>query len=141
MASRRCGATVMMAPKSRQLAEAERELALEQIRELDHLAWPGIQAGVNKALEDYRSLGVACSFGDWQKNVNAIARAFQPVVATDSQGNAFAVWAQGNGSFDNIWAARYTPGGGWGAPQIIDDQSGNAKSYTLENGKGLTVYV
>ena len=55
-----------------------REQALEQIRELDHLAWPGIQAGVNKAIEDYRTLGVACSFGDWNKEVNGIARAFDP---------------------------------------------------------------
>ena len=37
-----------------------------------------MQGGIDKALQDYRSLGVACSFGDWQRNVNAIARAFQP---------------------------------------------------------------
>ena len=51
---------------------------LEQLRARDEQAWPEVQAGVDKALQDYRSLGVACSFGDWQKNVNAIARAFQP---------------------------------------------------------------
>lgn len=56
----------------------ERQLALDQIRELDDLAWPGIEAGVNKALEDYRTLGVTCSFGDWNKEVNGIARAFDP---------------------------------------------------------------
>lgn len=60
------------------VSATEREEALEQIRELDHLAWPGIQAGVNKALEDYRTLGVTCSFGDWNKEVNGIARAFDP---------------------------------------------------------------
>jgi DNA-binding IclR family transcriptional regulator len=58
--------------------DAERERALEQIRELDDLAWPGIQKGVNQALEDYRNLGVTCSFGDWNREVNGIARAFDP---------------------------------------------------------------
>lgn len=58
--------------------ETDREAALEQIRELDDLAWPGIQSGVNKALKDYRSLGVTCSFGDWNREVNGIARAFDP---------------------------------------------------------------
>ncbi|MNV64977.1 hypothetical protein D3C71_1576450 [compost metagenome] len=29
-------------------------------------------------MQDYRNLGVTTSFGDWQKNVNAIARSFQP---------------------------------------------------------------
>lgn len=58
--------------------DVQRQEALSQIHELDHLAWPGIQAGVEKALEDYRTLGVTCSFGDWNKEVNGIARAFDP---------------------------------------------------------------
>ena len=37
-----------------------------------------MQPGIDQALQDYRNLGVATSFGDWQKNVNAIARSFQP---------------------------------------------------------------
>lgn len=60
------------------VSEFDRLSALEQIRELDHLAWPGINACVDKALEDYRTLGVTCSFGDWNKEVNGIARAFDP---------------------------------------------------------------
>ena len=59
-------------------SETDRAQALAQVRELDDLAWPSIQANVNKALEDYRTLGVACSFGDWNKEVNGIARAFDP---------------------------------------------------------------
>jgi DNA-binding IclR family transcriptional regulator len=58
--------------------EADREQVLTQVREIDDLAWPGIQAGINKALEDYRTLGVTCSFGDWNEQVNGIARAFDP---------------------------------------------------------------
>ena len=60
------------------ITEDERRPLLEQLRARDEQAWPEVQAGIDKALQDYRSLGVACSFGDWQRNVNAIARAFQP---------------------------------------------------------------
>jgi DNA-binding IclR family transcriptional regulator len=60
------------------VAQDERLEALEKIRELDHLAWPAIKAGVDKALEDYRTLGVTTSFGDWNKEVNGVARAFDP---------------------------------------------------------------
>jgi DNA-binding IclR family transcriptional regulator len=52
--------------------------AMEQIRELDHLAWHSVKTGVDKALQDYQTLGVACSFGDWNKEVNGVARAFDP---------------------------------------------------------------
>jgi DNA-binding IclR family transcriptional regulator len=58
--------------------EAQRLEAMEQVRELDHLAWPAVKAGVDKAQEDYRTLGVTTSFGDWNKEVNGIARAFDP---------------------------------------------------------------
>lgn len=51
---------------------------MEQVRELDHVAWPKTRRGIENALEDYRTLGVTTSFGDWQKDVNGIARAFQP---------------------------------------------------------------
>ena len=60
------------------LPEDERREVMEQIRERDPDAWPEVQASIEKALQDHRALGVTCSFGDWQKNVNAIARAFQP---------------------------------------------------------------
>lgn len=92
-----------------------------------------VQNGSGTAHTDINNVAVTCAAGSarsWQGATliesNDLARATNPVVATDSQGNAFAVWAQGNGSFDNIWAARYTPGGGWGTPQVIDDHSGNA---------------
>jgi DNA-binding IclR family transcriptional regulator len=58
--------------------EAQRLEAMEQIRELDHLAWPSVKAGVDKALTDYRTMGVTTSFGEWNHEVNGIARAFDP---------------------------------------------------------------
>jgi DNA-binding IclR family transcriptional regulator len=50
----------------------------EREQELDEVAWPDIREGIERSLDDYRTLGVTCSFGDWQKDVNGIARAFQP---------------------------------------------------------------
>lgn len=40
--------------------------------------WPGILAGIEKAAQDHLELGVTCSFGDWQADVNGIGRAFNP---------------------------------------------------------------
>lgn len=58
--------------------EEDRLEAMEQIHALDDLAWPHVKAGIDKALEDYRTLGITCSFGDWNKEVNGVARAFDP---------------------------------------------------------------
>ena len=60
------------------VSDSERMETLEQIRELDHLAWPKVKAGIDKALDEYRTLGITSSFGDWNKEVNGIARAFDP---------------------------------------------------------------
>ncbi len=42
-------------------------------------------------------------------------------VGTDNSGNAVAVWSQiGPATRFSIHANRYTPGGGWGSPQLIE---------------------
>jgi DNA-binding IclR family transcriptional regulator len=59
--------------------ESERVDVMERVRELaDVNRWPELQRGVAKALRDIRELGVCCSFGDWQKDVNAIAVPVRP---------------------------------------------------------------
>jgi DNA-binding IclR family transcriptional regulator len=58
--------------------EDERAPILEEIRALDDVNWAQTRAGIEKAIEDHRRLGVACSFGEWQDNVNAIAVGFRP---------------------------------------------------------------
>jgi DNA-binding IclR family transcriptional regulator len=58
--------------------DAERSDLLERVRELDTQAWPRIRDGVERALAEYRELGCCTSFGEWQKDVNAIAIAFHP---------------------------------------------------------------
>jgi DNA-binding IclR family transcriptional regulator len=61
------------------LDEEEREEIMEAVREVAEAArWPGLQRGVAKAVVDYRSVGVCCSFGEWQKDINAIAIPVQP---------------------------------------------------------------
>lgn len=56
----------------------EREEVLERLKELDELAWPKIKAGINKAIVDYESLRCTTSFGEWHKDINAIAIPFSP---------------------------------------------------------------
>ncbi len=50
-----------------------------------------------------------------------------PNVACDSSGNALAVWGQYDGTRTNVWANRYTVGGGWGTAELIEtDHAGDA---------------
>ncbi len=54
---------------------------------------------------------------------------YSPSIASDPSGNMIAVWSQGDGTRDNIWANRYTVGSGWGTAQLIEtDNAGSASS-------------
>jgi DNA-binding IclR family transcriptional regulator len=59
-------------------SEELRATILEEIRALDRLGWSHTSEAIAKAIEDHRTLGCVCSFGDWQENVNAIAAGFNP---------------------------------------------------------------
>src|ERR1700721_1934557 len=55
------------------VSEAERGEIMERVRELvADDRWLEIKAGLERALGDIRELGVCCSFGEWQKDVNGI---------------------------------------------------------------------
>ncbi|MGA8010627.1 MAG: IclR family transcriptional regulator [Thiomonas sp.] len=56
----------------------EQETIFDDLAALDGLAWPALKRGIDHALDDYRNIGVTCSFGDWQPDVNAIAVGFHP---------------------------------------------------------------
>lgn len=58
--------------------ESERNDLLDQLRELDHVAWPPLKQGIDKSLALYREAGVCSSFGEWQPDVNGIAIGFRP---------------------------------------------------------------
>lgn len=59
-------------------SDGERHELMDRIRELDEIAWPKIRDGIEEGRAQYGELGCCCSFGDWQKDVNAIAVAFRP---------------------------------------------------------------
>ena len=59
-------------------SDSERSDLMERIRAHDEKAWPVTRAGIEQALAHYREHGCCASFGDWQKDVNAIAAAFRP---------------------------------------------------------------
>jgi DNA-binding IclR family transcriptional regulator len=59
-------------------SDSERSDLMERIRAHDEAAWPVTRAGIELALAHYREHGCCASFGDWQKDVNAIAAAFRP---------------------------------------------------------------
>ena len=65
-------------------------------------------------------------------------------IASDSNGNMIAVWNQHDGTLNNIWANRYTPGGGWGTAELIEsDSSGHAHSPEIaidSNGNAIVVW-
>jgi DNA-binding IclR family transcriptional regulator len=61
------------------VAETERNEIMERVRELvPDGRWLEIKAGIDRAMRDVRELGVCCSFGEWQKDVNGIAVSVRP---------------------------------------------------------------
>ena len=59
-------------------SDSERDALLERIRIQDGKAWPKTREAMAQAMAHYREHGCCTSFGDWQKEVNAIAAAFRP---------------------------------------------------------------
>ncbi len=60
------------------VSEGERDEILEKVRALDEAAWPATRDGIWRAIDEYQRIGCCTSFGDWQKDVNAIAVGFKP---------------------------------------------------------------
>jgi hypothetical protein len=76
-------------------------------------------------------------------------------VAVDEDGNALAIWQQGNDTSDDIWANRYTASGGWGtavrvesnatefaaSPRLAMSANGNASAtWQQYDGAGSNVW-
>jgi hypothetical protein len=49
--------------------------------------------------------------------------AFSPDIVADQDGNAVAVWVQGDGTAQSVFANRYTEGVGWGTRVVIESES------------------
>ncbi|MES2106726.1 MAG: IclR family transcriptional regulator [Pseudomonadota bacterium] len=61
-----------------ELDEPEREQLMNAICAADAKAWEETRSGIEQSLQEYRNLACCTSFGNWQKDVNAIAVAFKP---------------------------------------------------------------
>jgi hypothetical protein len=67
-------------------------------------------------------------------------------LATDASGNVMAVWNRYEGQKTNLYASRYTAGGGWSAPVSIEDNNEfqaldyNAQLAFAPNGDALVVW-
>lgn len=57
---------------------AERDEFLQRVRKRDAAAWPQTERGIARAMDEYRTLGVTCSFGEWQPHINGIACPVRP---------------------------------------------------------------
>jgi hypothetical protein len=90
----------------------------------------------------------AGGWGDAERISNGAGDARQSSVAVAATGNAIAVWSQferevsSTVDFFGIWANRYTPSGGWGTAESIEDNLGNAGSPEVAmNAEGIAMVV
>ena len=79
--------------------ESERGELLDAIRDKDAAAWPAVRASIARSLRQFEEIGCCCSFGDWQKDVHAIAVPLrigggQPPMAVNCGGPAFLLKPQ-----------------------------------------------
>jgi len=70
--------------------------------------------------------------------------ASDPEVTVDPSGNAVAVFSQSDGTH-HIFANRFTPTAGWGAPEVVDDDDGadarGAQVAVDSSGNAVAVWV
>ncbi len=88
--------------------------------------------------------------GTWRASAALIGMeesgaAYSTQIAVDPNGNAFAVWTQGNGVINSVWSNRYIVGRGWQRAVLIEtDDTGNAFDPQIavdENGNALAVWT
>lgn len=60
------------------IGAAQREEFMERVRRRDPAAWTDTRQGIVRALHELETLGVTCSFGEWQPDVNGIACPVHP---------------------------------------------------------------
>jgi hypothetical protein len=89
----------------------------------------GIENLDGSSLEaDYAWVFTTRGDGTWgtaeRIDVDDAGDAWEPQVAVDASGNAVAVWVQGN-----IWSNRWTPGGGWGTAERIEESASSASTF------------
>ena len=76
------------------LPDDERGYLMEHIAQADAKLWPRVRAGIEQAIDDYRTRGFTLSVGDWQQDVHAVGVALKPadgspILALNCGGPAF----------------------------------------------------
>jgi len=63
-------------------------------------------------------------------------------VAIDAEGRAVVIWVQSRPNYD-LMAARYLPGTGWSAPEVLDTETGEARRpvVSVDAGKAVVVWT
>lgn len=65
------------------LPEAERRYLMAHFARRDPETWPGVRAGIETAVEDYRTRGFTTGVGDWHRDVHAVG---VPLIPPDGSG-------------------------------------------------------
>jgi DNA-binding IclR family transcriptional regulator len=65
------------------LPEGERDYLMQHIARREGANWPRVRAGIERAVDDYRTKGFVMSAGDWQSDVHAVG---VPMIAPDGSG-------------------------------------------------------
>ncbi len=68
-------------------------------------------------------------------------RAYNPQVASDSDGSTIVVWQQDDGSTPNIYANQYAVGKGWAGPRLIEDNAASKDPQIAFGRDGNAVAV
>ena len=107
--------------------------------------WIQIDAGTQTIWASRYTAGTSNIWGTAAKiQANNTDSASAPWIAMDPNGNAIAAWMQNDGTLQNIWAAAYTAGTGWGTAALIETNSAGRAYYPRlafdANGKGLAVW-
>jgi DNA-binding IclR family transcriptional regulator len=65
------------------LPESEREYLMQHIAKREGANWAKVRAGIERAIEDYKTKGFVMSVGDWQGDVHAVG---VPLIPPDGSG-------------------------------------------------------
>ena len=83
------------------------------------------------------------------EDINArVGNAMVPEVAMDKNGNAIAVWIEGESSgYFSLWTNRYVPGSGWGTIELVEYNDGDVggtgmwPQVAIDNTDGSAITV
>jgi hypothetical protein len=74
-----------------------------------------------------------------------VGEAWFPQVAVDAGGNALAVWQEFDGARQSIYSSRYTAGGSWDTPALVEMENGGSATAPRiamdASGNALAIWV